>query len=158
MPIQGYDEQPNIYFDRDNSYCPASVKIDEPFNDNFKMTIIYESNTKKLDIPLVVYFKGTHYLLGVAEGISPGTGFYFTWREPPTAKEFFEALGEEIKESTTYSLVWETGFMVDETHFVKTDEMPIDVYVEVPKIDILTYAILGAVGIGVVGLVMGLRK
>jgi len=156
-PVSKYQEEVVIYFDRDNSYCPTSVKIDDPFDDNFKLTVIYESDTMNLDIPIVLYFKGSHYLLGTARNIPPGTGIYFTWEEVPTAREFFEALGETIEESQTYSLVWETGFMVDETHFIKTDELPVDVYVEVPKPDILTYAVLGAVGLGVLGLVMAFR-
>jgi len=156
-PVSKYQEEPVIYFDRDNSYCPTSVKIDDPFDDNFKLAVIYESDTMNVDIPIVLCFKGSHYLLGTARDVPPRKRIYFVWEEVPTTREFFETFGETIEESQTYSLVWETGILVDDAQFIKTDELPVDVYVEVPKPDILTYAALGAIGLGVIGLVMAFR-
>lgn len=153
------EEQPKIYFDRDNSYWPTHLKIDDPFNHNFKIGLIYESDTENKDIPLVVYFKGTHYLLSIAEDVPPGSSGYFAWAaEPPTAREFFEALGETITESTVEQLTWEIGYMVSETEFVRTDSWPTEIYVEVPKIDIVKYAIIGACVIGAAVMFLGIIK
>ena len=151
-------EEPTIYFDRDNSYWPTALKADDPFDDNFKMTVVYESDTEPKDIPLVVYFQGNRYLLAVGR-LDPGTSGYFHWaEEPPTAREFFEALGAKVEESTTFSLQWETGYMISDTEFVRTDYIPTQIYVEVPKIDIVKYALIGTCVIGAAILALGIVR
>jgi len=152
-------DEPIIYFDRDNSYWPTALKADDPFDDNFKMTAVYESDTEPKDIPLVVYFRGNRILLATAR-LDPGRSTYFTWvEEPLTAREFFEeVLGAKIEESTTFSLQWETGYMISDTEFVRTDYIPTQIYVEVPKIDIVKYALVGTCVIGVAAFALGVVR
>jgi len=58
-------------------------------------------------------------------------------------------LGGTITETTTIPLTWETGYLVDETHFILTDGISTEIFVEVPGIDIMTIAVIGGVIVGV---------
>lgn len=141
------DEEP-IYFDRENSYWPTTLKADDPFDDNFKLTTIVGAISENKDIIVAVKYKGLHYRIGVAENIPPNTTLEWTWVETPTMREFIEALGGEITETTTIPLTWETGHLVDETHFILTDAIDTDIFVEVPGIDIMLMAVVGGIIIG----------
>lgn len=148
----------SIYFDKTNCYVPTSVKVKDPFNDKFKLTIVYETGSGNKDIPVVLNFKGERYLLGLAKNVPPGTVLTGKWEKIPTVEEFFKSLGEEITETTTLSLIWETGYMVSENSFAKTDELQTDIFVEVPKIDIVKYAIIGTLAVGTLALAIGIVK
>lgn len=144
-------EDEPIYFDVANSYWPKSLKADDPFDGNFKLTINAGSMSQNRDIVVVVLYKGIHYLLGTAANVPPNSVVTLTWAEGsiPTIKEFIESLGGSITETTTLSLTWETGYRITDTTFQKTDELPTSIYVEVPSTNWLMIAVAGGIIIGV---------
>lgn len=150
-------EDEPISFDEANSYWPISLKADDLFDSNFKLIInVGEEMSQNRDIVIVVLYKGVHYLLGIVENVPPNSIVTMTWIEgsEPTIREFIEALGGTITETTTIALTWETGYTIDGgSTFHKTDELPTSIYVEVPGTDWLTIAVVAGivVGVGAIG-------
>jgi len=152
------EEEP-IYFDRNNSWWPTSLRRDDPFNGDFKLTIKVGNISENKDIAILVLFRGQHFLLGRADDVSPNVTLVARWGgDPPTAGEFFEALGETIEETETLDISWEVGYLVSDTQVVITDAIETSIYVVVPGIDIMQVAIIGATVAGVGALLYGILK
>lgn len=158
--VDTLQEDEPIYFDADNSYWPISLKADDLFDSDFKLTVNTGAMSMNRDVVFVVLYKGVHYLLKVAENVPPNSGCAIGWVEgsEPTIKEFIEALGGSITETTTIPLTWETGYRVTETTFYKTDEIPTSIYVEVPGPDLLMIAVATGIIIGVGAIVYSVVK
>jgi len=147
--VDTLQEDEPIYFDADNSYWPTSLKADDLFNGDFKLTINAGAMSQNRDIVVVVLYKGVHYLLGTAANVPPNSVVTMTWEDTaPTIKEFIEGLNGSITETTTLSLTWETGYRITDTTFRKTDELLASIYVEVPSTNWLMIAVAGGIIIG----------
>ena len=150
-----------ISFDEANSYWPISLKADDLFDSNFKLTVNVGAMTMNRDIVVVILYKGEHYLLDILKNVPPNSIVTLTWIEgsEPTIREFIEALGGTITETTTISLTWETGYTIDDgATFYKTDEIPTSIYVEVPGPDLLMIGVTAGIIIGTGAIVYSLVK
>ena len=152
-------------FDRTQSYFPVEGKLDDKFNDNFKLVV--NVTNEGVTIPanawgIGILWKGEAYIVARNDEDfeTPAELTLHYADEPPTIAEFLQALGEELpSETTTYSYSWFTGFFVDEEgnidpsgeYFAVTDEWNTDLLVIVEAFPWDKVLMAAGIGVAVLG-------
>jgi len=149
-------------FDRDASYFPLSGKLDDLFDDKFKLTIIINvEDPETVTLCVAVLWKGVAYVLLEEELSFTEAGVYIgevTWVEPPTIAEFLQMFGEELPgETTEYSYSWIVGKKLND-EMSTDDKWDTSLLVEVAPFPWEIALPLAGIAVAITGIVIAARK
>jgi len=137
-------------FVAEECYFPTARKLDEPFDEKFKLVVTIRRARYAYHAFVGVTWKGVHHALGITEKpVEAGKDYTLTmtWKTTPTTREFLEAFKEPLtKRTTTYSYTWIAGYYINGRGEIRCS-LPAELTVEVPKIWMPILVGVGAVGI-----------
>lgn len=146
-PALGGSLSPDVSFIEVGCYMPSKVTVGVP-DDTGKLKII--NNGDSGNCAIVVELEGDYYLVwsdNVNNGEAVELGITITFSK------------EAFKESTVLNLPFKCGYLISETEMAITGEISFDIYVFVPVIDWMQYAIIGGIAVGVLIIgYMAIRK